>query len=201
GRVNVKVGPLRMAYKGEARITEMDEARRRLVIEAAGREARGSGTARATVTATLKQAGEGTRVGLATELALTGRPAQLGRGLVGEVGGKIIGQFAERLSLEMRSDRTGDGQTLTDAPEPTWSGREGEKRRDGAPRESAAAPTASPAGAAARAEDNSLDVFSLLGPEARKRGLLAAAAVALLLVAFMFGRRRGPGRGTDGERR
>jgi carbon monoxide dehydrogenase subunit G len=99
GTVKVKLGPVSLTYRGKGRFVSSDEAAHRVVIEASGREARGSGTAAATVTASLASEGDAsTRVEVATELKITGRPAQFGRGMLSDVGGKLIGQFADCLA-------------------------------------------------------------------------------------------------------
>jgi carbon monoxide dehydrogenase subunit G len=99
GKVKVKVGPITVTYTGKGKITERDESAHRAVIEASGRETRGSGTASATITATLEPRGEGdTEVAVSTDLAITGKPAQFGRGVMNEVGAKLIGIFAECLA-------------------------------------------------------------------------------------------------------
>jgi uncharacterized protein len=95
GRVKVKVGPITVAYAGQATFLEKDAAAHRAVVEAKGRETRGSGTAAATVTASMTEDGESTRVTVVTDLAITGRPAQFGRGVMNDVGNKLIGQFAD----------------------------------------------------------------------------------------------------------
>ncbi|WP_330324039.1 SRPBCC family protein [Streptomyces pseudovenezuelae] len=101
GSVKVKVGPITVTYKGTAVFEEQDEAAHRLVLIASGREIRGQGTARATVTGTLTGQDGGTAVSVRTELAVTGRPAQFGRGVLAEVGDRLVGRFsaclAERL--------------------------------------------------------------------------------------------------------
>jgi carbon monoxide dehydrogenase subunit G len=103
GTVKVKVGPISLTYKGQGRIVERNEPERRAVLEASGRESRGSGTAKATVTATLHQDGDGsTKVDVVTDLSITGRPAQFGRGMMVDVGNKLIGQFAECLARKVR---------------------------------------------------------------------------------------------------
>src|SRR6516164_2512106 len=90
GRVKVKVGPIVVTYKGTARFTEKDAAAHRAVIEASGKEARGSGTAKATVTTALKEADDGTtEVSLLTDLGITGRPAQFGRSVLADVSAKL----------------------------------------------------------------------------------------------------------------
>jgi len=97
GSVKVRVGPALVTYQGTARLAEVDTAARRGRIEASGQEARGSGTASATITAQLTEVPEGTRVEVVTDLRLTGKVAQFGRGVLGEVGSTITNVFADRL--------------------------------------------------------------------------------------------------------
>jgi carbon monoxide dehydrogenase subunit G len=102
GSVKVKVGPITVTYKGTAVFEEQDESARRMVLIASGRETRGQGTARATVTSTLtEQDAGGTVVSVRTDLTVTGRPAQFGRGVMAEVGDRIIGQFAQNLAAQL----------------------------------------------------------------------------------------------------
>lgn len=104
GKVKVKLGPIQVTYAGTARFTEKDEGARRAVIEASAKEARGSGTARATITALLHDdGGSATTVTVATDLAITGKPAQFGRGVMADVGNKLLGIFADCLADEIRS--------------------------------------------------------------------------------------------------
>ncbi|MCT9078009.1 SRPBCC family protein [Streptomyces fulvoviolaceus] len=101
GSVKVKVGPVTVTYKGTAVFEEQDEAAHRMVLIASGRETRGQGTARATVTGTLTGQDGGTAVSVRTDLTVTGRPAQFGRGVMAEVGDRLIGQFAQALSEQL----------------------------------------------------------------------------------------------------
>jgi carbon monoxide dehydrogenase subunit G len=103
GDVKVKLGPILLTYHGKGRFVERDEAARRVVIEASGKDARSAGTAAATVTAELKDAGERTLVDVVTDLKITGKPAQFGRGMIADVSGKLLGQFAECLARELGS--------------------------------------------------------------------------------------------------
>jgi carbon monoxide dehydrogenase subunit G len=104
GTVKVKVGPIGLEYNGTGRFVERDEAAHRAVIEASGRDVRSPGTARATVTATLAPDGTaGTRVEVATELTVTGRPAQFGRSILHDVGGRLVTQFADCLAETLRA--------------------------------------------------------------------------------------------------
>lgn len=102
GTVKVKVGPITVTYGGTASFLEKDEAQRIAVIEARGKETRGSGTANARITAQLFDNGDdSTRVAVVTDLSVTGKPAQFGRGMIADVGGKIIEQFAACLSEKL----------------------------------------------------------------------------------------------------
>jgi len=103
GTVKVKLGPIQLTYKGKGRFVERDEAARRVVIEASGRDVRAAGTAAATVTAVLVPDGDSTRVDVATELTVTGKPAQFGRGMLADVSGKLLNQFAECLAGQLAS--------------------------------------------------------------------------------------------------
>jgi len=104
GTVKVKVGPIQVAYAGTAKFVEKDAALRRAVIEASARESRGAGTAAATITAALTGAGSSTDVTVTTDLRITGKPAQFGRGVLADVGDKILGKFADCLAAELSRD-------------------------------------------------------------------------------------------------
>jgi carbon monoxide dehydrogenase subunit G len=103
GRMKVKVGAMTITYRGTARIVSADESARVVTLEAAAKEARGSGTASATVQARLRAEGATTRVSVHTKLNVTGRPAQFGRNILSEVGSKIISRFAKALATELES--------------------------------------------------------------------------------------------------
>lgn len=94
GTVKIKLGPISMLYKGTGRFVERDEASHRAVIEAKGKDKRGNGTAGATVIATMRPDGSGTAVDVSTDLSITGKPAQFGRGVIQDVSDKLLGQFA-----------------------------------------------------------------------------------------------------------
>jgi carbon monoxide dehydrogenase subunit G len=94
GGVKVKVGPISLQYKGSGEFVEVDEQARRVVIKASGKDSRGNGTASATVTLTLVEVGAETKGTVSTDLTITGKPAQFGRGMIAEVGGKILDSFA-----------------------------------------------------------------------------------------------------------
>jgi len=101
GMVKVKVGPITLLYKGTGTFTETDEKARRAVLKASAKDTRGNGTVSATVTLTLTPEGERTSGVVATDLSITGKPAQFGRGMIADVGGKIIEQFSACLSEKL----------------------------------------------------------------------------------------------------
>src|SRR6266700_737505 len=114
GRIKVKVGPVSLTYRGTAKFTERDPDAKVILLEASGKETRGAGTASATVRATLEPepGGKGTTATMHTTMNVTGRPAQFGRGVMVEVGGKLVEQFAQNL----RQMITSDGAAAQDAP-------------------------------------------------------------------------------------
>jgi carbon monoxide dehydrogenase subunit G len=110
GVVKVKVGPITAQYKGTAKLAEVDEVNRRIVIDASGRDTRGQGNAKATIVVTMAAEGGGTKVDVATDLAITGKVAQFGRGVLADVSSKLMGQFVENVERDVLST-AGGGDT------------------------------------------------------------------------------------------
>jgi len=117
GRIKVKVGPISMTYAGTARFTERDPQAHVITLEAAGKETRGAGTASATVRSMLEARGDQTHVIVHTTLNVTGRPAQFGRGVMAEVGGKLIGIFASNLADMLTADSAAEHPAETSPAE------------------------------------------------------------------------------------
>ncbi|MFG2561309.1 SRPBCC family protein [Streptomyces sp. NPDC048496] len=101
GFAKVKVGPVTVTYRGTATFLEKDEPEHLIVLAAKGKEVRGQGMAAAAVTGTLAERGGGTTVTVDTDLTITGRPAQFGRGVMSDVSDRLIGQFAGCLSAQL----------------------------------------------------------------------------------------------------
>jgi hypothetical protein len=101
GTVKVKVGPITVQYKGTASIVEKDEAAHRVVLKAAGRDARGQGNASATVTALMTPNGDSTTVFIGTELSIAGKVAQFGRGVMSDVSAKLLEQFVNNIEADL----------------------------------------------------------------------------------------------------
>jgi carbon monoxide dehydrogenase subunit G len=135
GTVKVKLGPVSLQYAGKGRFVERDEAAHRLLLEANGSDKRGNGTAGATVTARLEPDGDSaTTVVVETDLKVTGRPAQFGRGVLQDVGGKIIDQFATCLASRMAAPpEPSASDTSSDASSDTPSDASGTTSATAAP--------------------------------------------------------------------
>jgi carbon monoxide dehydrogenase subunit G len=173
GVVKVKVGPITAQYRGAARIVELDTEAHRAVLRAEGRETRGQGTAAATVTADLRSDGPaGTIVHIATDLDISGRVAQFGRGVLGEVSEKLLDQFVAELEQSVLS---GEGPAT-----PERSEEEGTESTD------------APAGPARRVIDAPerppLDLLQAAGGSMLRR--VVPIVVVIVVVALWRRRRR-----------
>ncbi|HEX4699722.1 MAG TPA: SRPBCC family protein [Actinomycetes bacterium] len=212
GKVKVKVGPIQVTYAGTARFSEKDEAGRRAVIEANAKEARGSGTAAATITAVLTDSGGGsTDVIVTTDLAITGKPAQFGRGVMAEVGNKLLGRFADCLADELTggtpapaaepvaaaapaSSATGADEDARAAPA-AGSGNENPAAAvadatTGTPAPVARpAPAPTPIGSRRPPEDDAIDLLDAAGGPIAKRVLPWAVGLVVLFVLWRLVRR------------
>jgi len=194
GTVKVKLGPINLTYKGRACLLEKDDATHRAVIDARGKDSRGAGTASATVTATLTAQGDETVVRVETDLDITGKPAQFGRGVIVDVGNKLIGQFASSLADEIRiGDGSGEVATVEQPlapasptqPDPSPIGQGG---NDGPPERMANTTGARPT----RREAEPIDLLESAGLAVLKRAVPAVAtlvAVLLLVARWRRGRR------------
>jgi carbon monoxide dehydrogenase subunit G len=106
GSVKVKLGPIALVYNGSGTFTEKDEDTHRMVVDAKGKDKRGNGTAGAAVTMTMTEAGTSTDVEVTTDLAITGKPAQFGRGVMQDVSDKLLGQFVSCLEQRLTDSGT-----------------------------------------------------------------------------------------------
>jgi carbon monoxide dehydrogenase subunit G len=181
GVVKVKVGPITAQYKGAARIIEADEDARRIVLKGEGRDTRGQGNASATVTVLLAPDGAGTQVSVDTDLNVTGKVAQFGRGVMADVSSKLLGQFVACLESNVLSGDAPEAETATT----TATDDDAATATDAEPPAAAAAAPAAPAESAA--SDGGVRVIN--SPEAEPVDLMDAAggAVAKRLVPVLAG--------------
>jgi uncharacterized protein len=183
GFVKVKVGPVTVEYKGTAQFLERDATAHKAVLKASGRETRGQGNATATVTAELTPEGDSTRVAVRTELDITGRVAQFGRGMLADVSTKLLGQFVDRLERD-----------VLNAPSPAGEGpaADGEVPASPAAGEETVQSNSSRSGgttATVNAQDDTLDLGKLMGKSALQRVVAPLAALVLGLLVVMRRRR------------
>ena len=108
GQVKVKVGPITAQYKGSAKFLQKNEEEYRVILEATGRDTRGAGNASAEVTAEMVADGEGTKITISTDLKVTGKVAQFGRGVMADVSEKLIGQFVDSLEKKLSEEVSAD---------------------------------------------------------------------------------------------
>lgn len=161
GLAKVKLGPVSLQYTGTGHWNERDASAYRAVIEAKGKDKRGNGTAAAVITAYLQDdGGAATTVVVETDLKITGRPAQFGRGVIQDVGGKLLDQFAQCLATKLGEDPAlagvagaapAESAPAQDTPLPAADGTAGDTPPDdvsgasSAPSSEEASPTPSPA--------------------------------------------------------
>jgi carbon monoxide dehydrogenase subunit G len=197
GRIKVKVGPVSLTYRGTAKFIERDPAAQVVVVEASGKETRGAGTASATVRASLEpeSSGEATRVTMHTTMNVTGRPAQFGRGVMVEVGGKLVEKFAENLAQLISGDGAAAAAGAAAAGDVSTEGASaGESAGTaevgtgpGSTQPSATIPVASTASAPpAQQNEDSINLVRLVGPAILKRAIPVAAVAALAVLGVRF---------------
>ena len=124
GTMTIRLGPVTQKYNGTVSFEETDEESHRAVLKADGKDARGQGTASATITSTLNEENGGTKVRVETDMHLTGRAAQFGRGVQQDVATKLINQFAECLEKEIMGENTREEPEETPEPEPAAASAE-----------------------------------------------------------------------------
>jgi carbon monoxide dehydrogenase subunit G len=202
GIVKVKVGPITAQYKGAATFVERD-APRRAVLRAEGRETRGQGGANATITATLEPDGDGTKVTVTTDLTVTGKVAQFGRGVLADVSAKLLGQFVDCLESTVLADKAAGpfepGGVAPTEPDTTMEPPAAEEPAAAVPQwpsngNGSPEPVAASAPSAARRIDSPeakpVDLMGAAGAPMAKRVAPAAAALALLWLVRLFLKRR-----------
>jgi hypothetical protein len=199
--VKVKVGPITAQYKGAAYFESRDDATHVAVIKGSGRDTRGQGTASATITMRLVPDGGGTAVSVETDLAITGKVAQFGRGVMADVSAKLLAQFVANLERDVLSEPSVDlvaaaeEEAAAAAPAPAASGGAGAAPSDsalsGPPTSNGALKTDE--GVTVRTIDSPeaepVDLLEMGGSPLLKR-LLPLVGIALVLVLWRLRRRR-----------
>jgi len=173
GIVKVKVGPIQAQYKGKAIFIERDDVNFKAVLDASGRDTRGQGNASATITAQLEAAGDKTHVTVTTDLTVTGKVAQFGRGVLADVSAKILTQFVDNLEQTVLVD---------DAPTPVP-----DVAAEAAPAAAEEAPTIRKID---QPEPEAIDLLQAGSPILKRAVPVLGVAIGALIVYGLVRRRR-----------
>lgn len=205
GAMKIKIGPITASYKGTVKIQDADEVNHKVAMRAQAKDARGQGTAAATITSTMKETPEGTQVHVETDMRVTGPAAQFGRGVMQDVSAKLMKRFADCLAEQM----SGGGAEAEAAPaeeapaaaeaeapakEETAvpsasSGISSAEAEPAAPSASSGTPSATPKPAAAPQSEDVLDLGAASRDAVLKRAIPVIGAVVGLLVLLRILRR------------
>ena len=176
GLVKVKVGPITSQYKGKASFTERDDDAHRLLMSASGRDTRGAGNASAEITVALEAVTDtSTRVSVHTDLTITGKVAQFGRGVLADVSRKLMGQFADNLAELVAADAAGDSPEASDPEAAADDSAQVDATEAAAPEPAAEPP----------AEVEAVDLLEVAGAPVLKR-LLPVVLVVILIVIVVI---------------
>ena len=190
GIVKVKVGPITAQYKGAATFVEKNDADKRAVLKADGRDTRGAGNASAFITAQLTSVGDRTKVEVKTDLTVTGKVAQFGRGVMADVSAKLMGQFADNLEQLLEADNAAPAAApaAAEASAPVANGSAPSATATATVTEAPA--PAAPASTGPRKidmpEPKAVDLLDTAGAPVLKR---LAPVVGVLLVLFLLRRK------------
>jgi hypothetical protein len=174
GRVKIKLGPVTAIYQGFARLQDVDDDSHTASISVRAKEAKGQGTASALITNRLEAVNGSTRVVVGTDLAITGRQAQFGRGIMQDVATQMMGEFARRFEQQLRE---GDARAKRPGPESLSSPGDGP-------------PPARPRQDEPQAEPEALDLGGVLMGSPQIRRALGGGLLAVLVIILLAGRRR-----------
>ena len=169
GKVKIKVGPVTAEYSGSAVFVQRDEANHHVEISASGRDSRGSGNASAVITADMVADGDGTKVSIATDLKISGKVAQFGKGMIAEVSGKLIDQFVDCIEQELL------GEAIVDQVAAEGAAAQGAEGAPARPRPQQA---------------ETLDLMEYAGNSVYKRVIPVVAVIAVLIALRLLLKRR-----------
>jgi uncharacterized protein len=211
GQMKIKIGPITASYKGTVRIQEADEANHTVAMRAQAKDARGQGTASATITSTMEEVADGTKISVVTDMRVTGPAAQFGRGVMQDVSAKLMTRFAECLADQMQTapaaeEAAPEPEAATEAPAETTAAEapaettatEAPGASSGVSSAAAQAPPSASSGTSSakttppptpRPTDDVLDLGEASRDAVLKRVAPMAAAAVALLILFRIIRR------------
>jgi len=188
GTVKVKLGPIAMMYSGSGQFVSRDDADHRATIEARGKDKRGNGTAGATVMLNLSPDGDGTKVDVKTELSITGKPAQFGRGVMQDVSDKLLNRFVDCVESQL-----GGHEHRTQSHDPVAASEStpaAEPESDAAlsPAVTPAPDPVPPSASPSESSDDAIHLGSAVGPAVLGRYGVPLAVLAAGVVGYLVGR-------------
>lgn len=182
GGIKVKVGPVTSEYKGSAKFLEKDAENYKAVIDGKGRDVRGAGNAQALITAQMTPVGNQTKVDIETDLKVSGKVAQFGRGVMQDVSTKLLGQFAECLESKIGEPAAIDGIAAASAEAAST---------EAAPAAAAGAATTTATTTTSEQaveddDDGALDLLDVAGGAVFKRFIPVAVAAVVVLIVLIW---------------
>ena len=206
GAMKLKIGPITAQYKGTVKIQSADEATHTVAMRAQAKDARGQGSASATITSTMEETAEGTKVSVVTDMRVTGPAAQFGRGVMQDVSAKLMGRFADCLAEKLTGDKeeapaeaaapeaaaeqtTAPGEVAESAPSASSGISTAEPKPEAPSASSGTSSAEAPKATEARPTDDVLDLGEAAGGAVLKRALPVVAGVVALLVLLRLIRR------------
>ncbi|MCU1363638.1 MAG: carbon monoxide dehydrogenase subunit [Acidimicrobiaceae bacterium] len=198
GAVKIKVGPITTSYKGTIRITELDEIAHRAVMKAEGRESRGQGDVTATITANMSSSEAGTKVVITTDLTISGKVAQFGRGVLADVSAKMLDQFVANLEskvlVEKSESASQDGASANDSGNDAAASRVDDESVPRVSRNESSHPAPESSVGARRInseEAEPVNLVDIAGGSLARRVAMPSVVIGVALVALLrFARRR-----------
>jgi uncharacterized protein len=182
GIVKVKVGPITAQYKGAAVFLERNREDWKVVIKGDGRDTRGAGNASALITATLQPVSdEVTKIDVHTDLTITGKVAQFGRGAIADVSTKLMGQFAENLET-LLNEAPGTTEAVPDDAAATTDATVSAATTEATVAAAAPAGTTSTIRKIDSPEPEAVDLLDVAGTPLLKRVAVPVAIILLLLI-------------------
>jgi carbon monoxide dehydrogenase subunit G len=180
GRMRMKLGPMTVGYEGTARMGEVDEDEHSATIDVRAKEVKGQGSATARIRNQLRGGDGVTHVSVITDLNITGRPAQFGRGIMEDVATRMLADFAKRLEAEVSRPAVNGAGANPEAEISPTADSPSQRPGPSPAQETHAGPEEPPV----------LDLGGVIAGPLAKRGVVAALAVLVLLALLGLGRRR-----------
>ena len=186
GKLKVKLGPMEMTYRGEIHYVERDDEAKRAVVDAAAKEIKGRGNAKTTVTMVANEVAGGSEVKIHSEFTVSGKAAQFGRGVMEEVGEKLMDDFATRLGKQLNEAPPADSSTVAPVAETAAPAQAPAAAAADTPDTSSTSEATTSAGTEPTDEPEALDLGNAVWGPLLKRLAIPAAVIALGAILYFM---------------